>query len=608
MLKKTILIILLTWIGIDVKTTTAQVNTDVQLAAQYFQNQEYEKAVVYYEKLYDNTSTQLYFTPYLNCLTALKDYKKAEKVVRKQVKLYPQQLNYIVELGNIYYKTEESKKASSTWDKAIKLTSNTSQALMVAKAFIGIAQNELAIQAYLKGRRVSENNYPFNFELAKVYANMGKYQQMIDEYLDALKIDKGYLETVKYGLQVSFGNHATTEINSLLKTSLIKRIQKNPSNTIYSELLIWMQLQQNDFEGALIQVKALDKRNEENGYRVINLAQLCVKSKQYATASKAYEYVIKKGKESSFYAEARLENLNVKYLSLITNQNKSTENLLALEEDFVQTIDALTNHPKSLPLRKTLAHLQAFYLNKIDTAIALLQDAIASPHINKHLQAELKLELADIMLMSGEIWEASLLYSQVELKFKHDKIGHEAKFRNAKVSYYAYNFEWAQSQLSVLKGATSKLIANDALNMSLLISDALALDTTTVPLEMFARADLLAFQNKDQEAITVLDSINLNYPNHSLADDILYKKASIALKTNNYDTAALYYQQIIDDYSFGILGDDALFKLAKLYEAHLNEHEKAQALYKQLLEKHTASLYVIEARKRYRELRGDAIN
>jgi len=212
-----------------------------------------------------------------------------------------------------------------------------------------------------------------------------------------------------------------------------------------------------------------------------------------------------------------------------------------------------------------------------------------------------------VLLLSGDIWEASLRYSQVEKAFKYDEIGQEAKFRNAKISYYTNDFKWAQAQLDVLKGATAKLISNDAMDLSLLISDALAIDSNEAPLILYAHADLLVFQNKDDEAIKTLDSIKTLYPNHALTDDVLFKKAQIALKHANYNDAAMFYESILKDHGHDILADDALFKLAELNENQFKNIEKAKELYQQLIEKYPGSLYVVEARKRFRKLRGDAV-
>ncbi len=586
----------------------AQPSTDEQLAQQFYQNKEFDKALDYYEKLYNKKSPVTFYTPYLNCLIETKDFKKAEKIAKKQIKNFPDALNYNVDLGVVYQKSEQPDKAKDEWEKAIKLVKADDQVFTLANAFIAIHEYDYAISTYLKGRKISQTNYPFNFELADVYKTKGDKLAMINEYLDALEINDSYIQSVQNALQTSFGNDADSKQNELLKTELLRRISRSPDKTIFSELLIWMEIQLRDFEGAFIQAKALDKRKKEEGVRVMGLAQLFAQNENYELASKAYQYVIAKGSDNYYYTTARMELLNVSYLKITSKGNYTATDLTDLEKNFNITISELGKSAGTAPLLKNLAHLQAFYLNKPNDAIALLEETIALPQLPSLAQAECKLELADILLMTGDVWEASLRYSQVEKSFKYDAIGQEAKFRVARISYYTGDFKWAQAQLDVLKGATSKLIANDALELSLTISDALATDTNEAPLLIFARADLLSFQNKDDQAMLSLDSITKLYPNHSLADDILYKKAQIELKHGKFTEAAAYYDTIVLNYPEGILADDALFKLADLNENQFKNIDKAKELYEQLLEKYPASLYVVEARKRFRRLRGDVVN
>lgn len=586
----------------------AQPSTDEQLAGQFYQNKEFDKALTYYENLYNKKNGQTFYTLYLNCLLETKDFKKAEKVVKKQIKQNQDNLNFMVDLGTVYTKADEPDKAKNAWEQAIKAIKIDDQVFNTASAFIGIHQYEFAIATYLKGRKISQNDYPYSFELAEVYNLKGDKLAMIGEYLDVLETNDSYIQTVQNALQTSFNYEGDPQQNELLKMELLKRIQQSPDKTILSELLIWMQIQLKDWEGAFVQAKALDKRKKEEGGRVMALAQLYVQNEAYDIAAKAYQFVIAKGKNNYFYLDARREMLNAAYLHITSKSNPSTIELTDLEKNFLSTIEELGKNVNSVTLLKNLAHLQAFYLHKSTEAIELLNEAIDMPQIEPHLRASCKLEQGDILLATGDIWEASLRYSQVEKEFKHDAIGQEAKFRNAKISYYTGDFKWAQSQLDVLKGATSKLIANDAMDLSLLISDALAIDTNIAPLLIFARADLLAFQNKDDQAIQTLDSISVLFPNHALADDILYRKAQLAIKHAKYNEAGAFYESILTNYGSDILGDDALFKLADLNEFQFKNTDKAKELYQQLLEKYPGSLYVVEARKRFRKLRGDTIN
>lgn len=586
----------------------AQQSTDEQLAQQFFQNKEFDKALDYYEKLYNKKSPQQFYTPYLNCLIETKDCKKAEKIVKKQIKQNPDSPQLYVDLGNVYTVGEEPDKARTAWDQAIKSIKIDDQAFAVANAFMATHQYNYAIATYLKGRKISQNNYPFSFELADVFKEKGDNISMINEYLDLLETQDSYIQTVQNALQTSFGNDAATKQNELLKTELLKRISKSPDNTIFSELLIWMEIQQKDWDGAFVQAKALDKRKKEEGNRVMGLAQLFAQNEAYDVAIKAYQYVISKGPEVYYYTKARIELLYVYYQKVVTKGNYTATDLTELEKNYNTTIKELGKSASTVPLLENLAHLQAFYLNKPKDAISLLEETIAIPQLSPQVQADCKLELADILLMTGDIWEASLRYSQVEKAFKYDEIGQEAKFRNARISYYTADFKWAQAQLDVLKGATAKLISNDAMDLSLLISDALADDTNEAPLAIYARADLLAFQNKDSLAKITLDTINTLFQNHALADEILYKKAQIDLKHANYAEAATYYEAILKNYGKDVLADDALFKLADLNENQFKNIDKAKELYQQLLEKYPGSLYVVEARKRFRKLRGDTIN
>jgi tetratricopeptide (TPR) repeat protein len=588
--------------------SVAQSTTDEQLASQYYQNKEFDKALDYYEKLYDKKSAALFYTPYLNCLIETKDFKKGEKLIKKQLKNNPEKLNYLVDLGNLYSLSEDADKAKSTWNEAVKSIKQDEQVFAVANAFIAVNQFDYAIAAYLKGKKISQNNYPYSFELADMYQAKGDKLAMINEYLNVLEISDSYIQSVQNALQTSFGNEADAQQNELLKNELLKHIQRNADNTIFSELLIWMELQLKNWESALVQAKALDKRKKEGGAQIMELAQLFTQNEAYEIAEKAYQYVISKGVENPFYIPARMELLNVSYQKITSKGIYTPVDLTLLENNYINTVSELGKSVSTAPLLKNLAHLKAFYLHKPAEAITILEEVIAMPQLPLQTKAEYKLELGDILLATGDVWEASLRYSQVEKDFKHDQIGQEAKFRNAKISYYTGDFKWAQAQLDVLKGATSKLISNDAMDLSLLISDALAIDTTIAPLLIFARADLLAFQNKDEEAKTTLDSISKLFPNHSLVDDILFKKAQLAIKHSEYNEAAAFYDTIVKYYGQDILGDDALFKLAELNENEFKNIEKAKALYQQLIENYPGSLYVVEARKRFRKLRGDLIN
>ncbi|MFM7726121.1 MAG: tetratricopeptide repeat protein, partial [Flavobacteriales bacterium] len=389
---------------------------------------------------------------------------------------------------------------------------------------------------------------------------------------------------------------------------LLKRAQKSPDKTIYAEMLAWLFMQKKDFASALIQSIALDKLQNENGSRLINLAQLAMNNGDYETSRKAYQAVIDKGPATDFYLTARIEKLQVSKEELAQKTMSDSTLYIALENDYIAALNELGKSHETAVLMKELAHIQAFHLRKSNDAVVLLREAISLPGIYNKTQAVCKLELGDVQVFNSDIWDASLLFSQVELDFKDDILGNEAKFRNARISYFTGDFEWAQGQLDALKASTSKLISNDAIDLSLLITDNFNMDTTTAPMMMYARADLLSYQNRYSECLTTLDSILTEYPAHSLTDEIKMLKASIFMKQAKFDLARDLYQNVVDLHFTDITADDALFKLAILQEQVYKDNTKAMTLFEKLITDFPASLYVVEARKHFRALRGDSLN
>jgi len=593
-------------------TINAQTSlTNEQLALQYFDNKEYDKAVVYYEKLYDKQPS-IYYLNYINCLIKTDDKKKAEKTIKKQIKSNPFALNLYVDLGDLYNLDNDTKKSEEQYLKAIKeLNGEYEQTLILAEAFKKSKLFDYAIQAFEKSAKLNNQTYPFYYEKADVYKDKGDLKAMINQYLDAVIFRESEFINVQNELQSNLGydDEKGGFNNPILKQELQKRIQQNPSKTILTEFLIFIQLQQKDFDGAFIQNKALDKRNREDGYRLMDLAKICVTNENYEVAEKCFSYVLEKGKENYNYTQATIDGALAQFDKLIKQNLKFTnEQIVALADRFKSIINEFGLNQSTIPVSRKLAYINAYYLNKLSDAIEILNEVVTAPGIDKFIQADAKLELGDATLISGNVWDASLLYSQVEKSFKYDIVGQEAKFRNAKLSFYNGDFKWSKAQLDVLKGATSKLIANDAMDLSLIIGDAINIDTNVVPLQYFASADLLLLQNKTDEALKRMDSINILFDNHSLADDIYFKKGLIYTKKGMYNEALEAYKRVVENYGDEIFGDDAFFKMAELYQFYVNDLEKAKTTYQELLTKYPGSIYTVEARKRFRKLRGDNVN
>jgi tetratricopeptide (TPR) repeat protein len=591
-------------------TTNIPMSPDEQLAVQYYQAGEYDKAVVYYEKLFSKNPISLYYNYYLNCLIFTKNFKKAEKTVKKQQSNNDWDLRYKIDLGRVYRADGAEDKAKKEFKGAVDgITGTTSpkHVIEVADAFLGINESDYAVDALKKGRKELSLQYTFNIELAEVYAIKKDYQNMVTEYLDLLEISDGYKKQVQDLLQAHLDADLDNKISTILRMELIKRSQKQPDKTIWNDMLMWYYMQESNFAMALVQAKAVDKRDQLEGWRVMDLAETARANRQFTVATDAYDYVISLGPTKDNYNRAKIEKVNTRYQEVTSRPDYTSADLLSVEEEMTATLEELGKNSATLSLMVQLAHLQAFYLQKTKPAIALLEEAIALPGVNAGRLAWAKLELGDVLLLDGQVWEASLRYSQVEKAFKTEPVGHEAKLKNAKVAFYIGDFHWAQTQLAILKEAPQRPIANDAIYLSMLITDNLALDSNPAPLMLFAKADLMVFQNNYSRATVYLDSIESEYPTHGLADDILYMRYKIAFKQQNYKLAATFLQLIIDNYSFDILGDDATFRMAELYDYYLNDKEKAKQFYLDVIVNFPGSLFKVDAQKRYRQLRGDNV-
>lgn len=580
-----------------------------KLAVQYYENKEYDKALTLFRELYDIQSTQFRYTYLLYCLISVKDFTEAEKVVKGRIKADPGSYRYQVDLGYIYLLMNKADKAAKQFDEILgKMMPNKGNIMEIANAFTSRQQYDYAVKAYMKGREMMQNTEPFHIELARTYELTGNYVAMIDEYLDMLQTDPSRLELVQNRLQNTLSKDMDDKLSDALRESLLKRTQRNPENRNYAEMLLWLSVQRKDFSFALIQARSLDMRFNDGGYLVYNIGTLSLSNKDYPVAIEAFAYLLDKGPYNPYYTESLTGTLQARFLQIVEGYSTKTADLPGLKQEYLAALDELGRNARTIYLMRDLAHLQAFYLDQLDESVDLLEEAINIPAAPEKVKAEIKLELGDIYLFQGEIWEASLLYSQVEKAFKNDPIGHEAKFRNARFSYFIGEFEWSKAQLNVLKAATSKLIANDAMELSLLISDNMDLDSTYTGLAYFSRADLLIYRGQHDLALTTLDSIRMLGLYHPLDDDVLYRKSEIFISKKDFQTADSLLQRIAKDYGEDLLADNALFKRAELQAEAFDDRQMAMELYQQLILEYPGSLFTTEARKRYRQLRGDYLN
>jgi len=582
--------------------------TDLELAEFYFNEGSYPQAKLYLDGIWKKNKTNAVYKMYYATLLALDDFELAEKVVKDRLKRRHKnsRSTALVDLGSLYLHFDMRDDAMEAFTDALdNLQPGRPSAVALANAFIKLDELDMALATYQRAEELGTTG--FDYELANLQGMRGDFEGMIDAYMALLNTKPNYLRTVQNSLNRNLRLTTTEDNRELVRVSLLRAIQAYPDNTVYPELLVWHFNQIRDFASSVVHAKALDLRLQEQGIRLMELGNTAQANGDTDTALECYRYVAAKGPSNPYFFTARNEVLQVRFDALTQEVPADVEAMSALAEEYAASLRDLGVRSETAMMVKDMAYLLAFYLQRAPEGIEALEALIAENDLNERVAAACKLTLGDIYVFEGLIWDASLLFSQVVLDFKDDPLGHEAKFRNARVSYYGGDFNWAQSQLDALKASTSKLISNDAIDLSLLITDNFNLDTVTAPMEMFARADLLRMQRKFDDARSTLDTLAEAFPGHALEDEMLMMSADMFLEEGRLDTAMALYQDVVDLHFDDITGDDALWKLADLTHHELNDVQTAQTLYEKLLFDFPGSLHAVEARRRFRALRGDEL-
>lgn len=600
-MKKLILILLFCYAS---ALCSAQSNADEGLAFQYYQQGQYQEASVLLEKLFNSTRNDTYFDLWYTSLIKLKKLEEAEKIAKKLIKQNPKNLHYTMALARVYQEKGQIDAANKAYSETLNnLPADEFKIREVANIFYSFQAYDLAISTFLQGRKILNNEKIFTYELLSIYRFKKDKNMLVQEYINALAQMPELLPQAESVLSSILEDNADYLI---LQAALLKKIQKEPQTEIYTKLLIWQYLQQQEYEMALKQLIAQDKRIKDDGSVLFNTANTFLANKAYATAIKAFEYIVGKGKENPYFLPAKVEMIDAKYQLVITGQF-DTKAITDLAAEYSSIIDEYGKTAQTVFAMKKLASLQAYYLNDLSKAEKTLEDALTITGLSATETGQMKLDLGDIYILTQQPWEAFLIYEQVAKQFENQAVGNEAHFRSAKLSFYQGNFAYAKSQADVLKASTSQLIANDALNLSLMISDNLQSKVDSNALKMYADAEMLQFRNLPSKALVKLDSIAIVYPNNSLEDDILMAKSRIYIKTNDINNAVKVLKELIDQQGSSLWIDDALFTLADLYEKNLKNNEEAKTLYQKLISDYPGSMFTTEARKRFRKLRGDNI-
>ncbi len=572
-----------------------------QLARNYLQQGEYEKAAATYENLLKNQpDNPLYIQGAVEAYQQLEAYDKASQLLINALKTGRPMPHLQVELGYNYQLQQNKEKADSLYKQAIvAVQENPSYAYTVGRAFEAHTLLDQAVVGY-KTAMSGEGNMLFEVQLAHIYGEQGNIPLMLDTYIDLITRDEKFYGSAQRNFAQFITEDPENEANQIFKTLLIKRSQKEP-DLLYNRLLSWLFIQQKEYNKAFAQERAIFKRTDGDMQGVINLASITLDVEEPEITKEILEFIITETNNPDIKLSAQQKLLEVR-----VNQAKSPD-FPSIKTDYEHLMAENGKSAQTLSLQVDYAHFLGFEMNKKEEAAAFLKETLKLP-LSRFQEARAKMELADLLVLEEKFGSALIYYTQIQKKLENDVLAQEARFKVAKTSYYKGDFEWAQTQLKVLKASATQLIANDAQELYLLIADNSLEDSTQTALKLFAHADLLAFQNKTEDAISTYGIILEEHKGESIEDEALLAQAKLYEKQKNFAAAEENYLKIITYYKEDILADDAYYRLALLYENELQQTEKAKEFYEQIIFNHSDSIYYVEAQKRYRVLRGDILN
>ena len=582
-------------------TVTAGFSQSDALANNYYEQGQFQKALSIYEKLSKQNPYRLdYFMAMVAANQQLENFSEAEHLLKGKLgdgRNFPQ---LYVELGYNYSLQSKTELATEYFNKAIEaLDKNPNFAYNIGVASEKYSLLDEAVSTYEKAMALSDK-MDFNAQLAQIYGEQGKLEKMFDSYLNLIEKNLSFKAVAQRYFSLYTTEDPANEANIILKKILLQRSQQNP-NILYNDLLSWLFIQQKEYKKAFTQEKAIYKRIGEDLSGITDLAYITIADEDYDTGREIVNYII----DNSFTTQNKLQGNQI--LMKMEVKTATSKQYAEVEKKFETLLDEFGRNRETYLLQIDYNHFLAFQHNKKEVAIENLK-ALAKEPLTPYQEARVKMELADILVFDEKFNEALIYYSQIQKKVQSDVLAQEARFKVARTSYFIGDFEWAQVQLDVLKKSTSQLMANDAMELSLLIRDNSLEDSTQTALKKYARADLLEFQDKNAEAIAVLEDILTNNKGEVIEDEALFKQGEIYEKTGEYAKAEANYLKIIEFYNDDILADDAHYRLAKLYEEKLDQPDKAKAQYEAIIFNFADSIYFVEARKKYRSLRGDAIN
>ncbi len=574
-----------------------------QQATTLFYQGDMQAAIPLLQQLYTANHSHYYYQYLVQAYVMTKEYTKAQKLIKQHHK----DKNYkaLFDMAYVAKAKGQNKQANKKYTAALKqMPRNKSAYLSVVNSMRRRGLFDWAENTCLYAQKHMPHE-SFHLELAYLYQALGKYTLMTDALLSLLEAKPEQEKTIRHKFQYLWRKQSSDSLPTYARTACLKKLQSAPDKIQFRTFLLWMSIQQQDFEMAEMQARALDKfaYTEQKEPHLLVLARVLLNQQRYGQAASILKEIVhsKNVNKDAYYFEAQRGYLHAAFQHLKQAKAHTNSDIAAVKADydnFLHTLGWAYCHKQTVI---DYADLLAHYTHRADSAVLFLQNSLSHLRLQPQDMGAVKLYLGDVYQEVEQPWEATLLYSQIEKDFPHDNLGFEARYRNALLSFYLGEVAWAEAQLDVLKAATDKKIANDAMKWALFITEAKAADTTQQLLRVYGRALQAQSQSKDTLAVSVLDTLLNTTDNAQLQAFFSLQKAQIWLAQQYIAPAKSLLETFVNEYPDSFVADEAIWTLIGLLKA--TEPEQCASYYKLLITEYPASFFTPQAREAYRKIK-----
>lgn len=575
--------------------------SDSQLAYTYYQNKEYVKAAELFLQLYERNHASYYLDYHIICLINAKEYDAAEKSLKKFLKADDNNKDFLVDLGYIYTQQGKVKKAEEYYNRAIKkLIPHESDIRNLASRFTNVREYGYANTTYLRGRELLKRPTAFTLEMGDNYMMERDYDNMFTLFVETLTQSPEKLGTVTSKLGFARTYDVDRNADKTIAPRLKMILSQKEYPPVFDELGVWYSLQTGQCGEALERAIRLNAKQTGKLQTFIQVAHESASAGKYDVAERACQQIIQRGKDNNpYYYTARKEILTNRHEQLNRKDSPSNDYALLVGEcdAFLHEFGYNSSDADIITLE---SDVYAYRLLLPDSANTVLQRGINIRRLDNRTLYAFKSKRADLLTFMGNPWEAVILYTQAEKANPNDDVGFDAKLKKARLAYFQGDLMWAKAQYDALKGSTTKLISNDAIQMSHFLNSNYDEEGDNADLQRVAQAEYAVYRHAYDKAIPTLDSL-IKDAEPGIADHASMVKAKLLQTLHKGNESTPIWERLSRDSEQTYIRAEALFELGKI-EKTTGDRDKALTLFQKLVSDYSGSVYSVEAGKLYREL------